>query len=193
LELELKGCKLALIKKPKTMRNRKPIIILAIAAAFVALSSFIFLKKGGVRTGDKAPDIQLVNPYEKTITLSSLKGKFVILDFWASWCIPCRRSNPELVSVYNKYVDKEFKNGKGLAVFSVSLDKNKGAWLEAIKTDGLVWQEHVCDFKGWDSPTAAQYGVDAIPSNFIIDGEGKVLGHNLHGEELTKLLDKNLK
>lgn len=136
-------------------------------------------------TGSVAADISLPDPDGKTQTLSSLRGKIVLLDFWAGWCGPCRRENPNLVAAYAKYHDKGFE------IFQVSLDKNKPEWLAAIKQDGLNWI-HVSDLKFWNSPVARLYGVESIPANFLLDKDGKIIGSNLRGaaldEELAKLL-----
>src|SRR5438309_11589988 len=103
--------------------------------------SFTHHKKTGIKIGDTAPEIVLNDPQGKVLKLSSLRGKYVILDFWASWCGPCRLANPDLVQTYRKYYSKVFQNGSGLAIYSVSLDKDKESWTAAIKSDNLYWQE----------------------------------------------------
>ncbi|MCX6225711.1 MAG: redoxin domain-containing protein [Bacteroidia bacterium] len=134
--------------------------------------------------GSVAPDISLPDPDRKTQTLSSLRGKIVLLDFWAGWCGPCRRENPNLVAAYSKYHDKGFE------IFQVSLDKTKPEWIAAIQKDGLNWI-HVSDLKFWSSPVARLYGISSIPANFLLDKEGKIIGSNLRGaaleDELAKL------
>jgi len=161
-----------------------------------------------VQVGMPAPDISLPSPDGKTYSLSSLKGKIVLLDFWASWCGPCRRENPNVVQVYNKYKDQ------GFTVFSVSLDgiasnersryptqealdaqmkAQKQRWVDAIKKDGLPWPYHVSDLKKWECAPARTYGVNSIPRTFLIDREGKIAATNLRGaamieQELLKLL-----
>jgi thiol-disulfide isomerase/thioredoxin len=128
--------------------------------------------------GMPAPEITMNNPDDKPLSLSSLKGKVVILDFWASWCKPCRAANPFVVELYNKYKDK------GLDVFSVSLDFKKDAWLEAIAKDKLTWKNHVCDMKQWQSPVVALYGFSGIPFTCLIDKNGNIAGKNLEGPAL---------
>jgi thiol-disulfide isomerase/thioredoxin len=142
--------------------------------------------------GEKAPEIELTSNTGKKINLSELKGKVVLVDFWASWCGPCRRENPNVVEAFSKYHKSKFINAKGFEVFSVSLDKNEQAWLEAIKKDNLTWDSHVWD-KGGEF--AKQYHITSIPMAFLIDGEGKVVakGESLRGMGLHVEIEKLLK
>lgn len=140
-----------------------------------------------IQVGMAAPEISYPDPTGKVRSLSSLKGKVVLLDFWASWCRPCRNANPHVVEMYKKY------NAKGFEVFSVSLDRPDGkqAWINAIEQDGLIWPNHVSDLKFWDSAPAALYGVHSIPSTFLIGKDGKVVAVNPRNnleEELLKVL-----
>ena len=137
--------------------------------------------------GDVAPDIALSSPDGKRYSLADLKGKVVLLDFWASWCGPCRRENPAVVKVYDKYKDQ------GFTVFSVSLDGTTDRWKKAIAQDKLAWPYHVSDLKKWGSAPAKQYGVSSIPKTFMIDREGKIASIGLRGahaieKELKKIL-----
>ncbi len=129
-----------------------------------------------------APDISLPTPTGEIINLSSLKGKVVLLDFWASWCKPCRMENPNVVANYEKYKDK------GFTVYSVSLDENKAAWEKAITADNLSWGNHVSDLQGWSSSAAALYGVRSIPASFLLDENGSIVASNLRGPALEKKL-----
>ena len=127
-----------------------------------------------------APDFTLTTPDGKALTLSSLKGKVVLIDFWASWCGPCRKENPNLVKLYEKYKNKEF------TILSVSLDDNETAWKSAIEQDGLVWPNHVSDLKGWQSPMTQVYGFNSIPHTVLVSKDGKILGVGLRGELLEQ-------
>lgn len=141
-----------------------------------------------LNVGDKAPELAFNDPDGKTRKLSELKGKVVLIDFWASWCRPCRAENPNVVKTYNQFKDKTFKNGKGFEIFSVSLDQNKGAWVNAINADGLVWKNHVSDLQYWRSEGARIYNVSSIPATFLIDGDGVIIAKNLRGDALSKTL-----
>lgn len=140
-----------------------------------------------IKVGMPAPEISLSGPDGKVRSLSSLKGKVVLLDFWASWCGPCRKANPHVVDTYKKY------KSKGFDIFSVSLDRpdGKDKWVQAIQQDGLLWDNHVSDLKWWDSAPAATYGVRAIPKTFLIGRDGKIIAVNPRTnleEELLKVL-----
>jgi len=165
-------------------------------ALFKEMPNSIYYKKFHERvekiinltTGDPAPDFTLNDIAGNPISLSSLKGKVVLLDFWASWCRPCRIENPNLVKAYKKY------HAKGFEVLSVSLDgmpqqqKPKEDWLNAIEKDGLIWNTHISDLKGWESEAVGIYGVESIPFTLLIDREGIILGKNLRGPQLERKL-----
>jgi thiol-disulfide isomerase/thioredoxin len=142
----------------------------------------------GLNLGNLAPEIAQPDPTGKIIPLSSLRGKLVLIDFWASWCGPCRFENPNVVNAYREYKDKKFKGGKGFTIYSVSLDANAEAWKAGIAKDGLEWESHVSDLQGWGSVPAATYGVSGIPTNVLINEKGIIIGKNLRGEDLHKAL-----
>ncbi|WP_236676123.1 TlpA disulfide reductase family protein [Chryseolinea lacunae] len=139
------------------------------------------LKK--TKVGNGFIDFKQTDLDGKTVSLSSYKGNYVLLEFWASWCGPCRQENPNLKKEYELYKDKGFQ------VLGVSLDDNATKWKKAIEKDGLPWA-HVSDLKGWNNEAAVQYGVRAIPANFLIDPQGKIIARNLRGEELAKKLEE---
>ena len=144
------------------------------------------VQKGKPVVGSEAPDFSMADASGKQIALSSFKGKYVLIDFWASWCGPCRGENPNIVANYNKFKNKNF------TILGVSLDEDKTKWLEAIKKDKLLWTQ-VSDLKGWNSASVPLYGFDGIPYNVLIDPTGKIIATELRGEELGRKLGEILK
>lgn len=136
--------------------------------------------------GHIMPDFSQADTSGKLVSLSSLKGKYVLVDFWASWCVPCRAENPNLVKAFNIY-----KN-KGFTILGVSLDKNKESWLKAIHVDGLYWTQ-VSDLKYWDNDIAKKFNIRSIPQNILLDPAGKIIARNLRGDELNKTLTEIFK
>ena len=136
--------------------------------------------------GQPAPDITLNSPEGRPVSLSSLKGKYVLIDFWASWCGPCRQENPNVVKLYNRFKNKNFE------IFGVSLDKDKDNWVKAIEKDGLVWV-HVSDLQSWNSAGGRAYQINSIPATYLVGPKGEIVAKNLRGRELENTLEKLLK
>lgn len=141
-----------------------------------------YMQSPGYKTsvGAMAPELAFKNPEGKILKLSDLRGKVVLIDFWASWCGPCRRENPNVRRIYGLYHDKGFE------IYSVSLDRDGEAWKQAIQADKLVWPNHVSDLKQWQSEGAAIYGVRSIPATFLLDREGRIVAKDLRGEALER-------
>ncbi len=138
------------------------------------------------KIGTVLPEFKQNDANGKSISLSSLRGKYVLIDFWASWCGPCRAENPNVVKAFNTY------KAKGFTVLGVSLDQDKAKWLEAIKKDGLAWT-HVSDLKYWNNAVAQQFGIQSIPANFLINPKGVIIGRDLRGADLERVLAENVK
>ena len=142
-------------------------------------------KLGRVVVGSQAPVFAQADTLGHDVKLSDYKGKYVLLEFWASWCAPCRAESPNVLKAFDRY------NDKGFTVLSVSLDNDKAKWMDAIHHDGLRWQQ-VSDLKGWKNEVATLYGINAVPANFLIDPNGKIVAQNLRGEDLQTKLDELL-
>ena len=177
--------------------NFKKIILFSLVAIFISCSGTAqkteINKSTGIKIGDKSPELSYENPKGEILKLSELKGKMVLIDFWASWCGPCRRENPNIVNAYNNYYNKKFTHGDGFEVYSISLDTKQKAWVKAINDDNLFWKYHVSDLNGWNAAAAGIYQIRSIPSNVLLDKNGIIIAKNLKGTALHNFLKNNLK
>jgi len=169
-------------------------ISIILALFFLAGNSLYSQKKAnleGIEPGELAPEIMLPNVDGEDFQLSQLKGKLVLVYFWASWCAPCRKKAPDMLDVFEKYKETDFEDGEtGFEIVYVSLDKNEVAWKRSIEKDGIGAFIHIGDMKGWKGPTMKTYHIKRIPSNVLLDGEGKVLALNLSPQDLKKKLKR---
>ena len=155
----------------------------------VLFSYGLMAQNPSLHVGSSAPEISLSQPNGKVLSLSSLKGSLVLVDFWATWCAPCVKEQPELKAIYQQY-DKYVKEGK-FQILGVSLDKKKDSWEKAINSLKLTWPQ-VSDLKFWNSPVANTYGIEALPFNVIVDEKGNIAATNLHGKELANFIKEYL-
>lgn len=146
----------------------------------------------GTTLGLRSPEIELPGLEGETLRLSSLRGKLVLVDFWAAWCNPCRRENPELVKLYSKYNGASFTKGEGFEIFSVSLDRDEAAWKKAVEDDKLNWPYQAGDMKGAGTQPAQDYGIQMIPSSFLLDQHGVIIATNLRGDALAEKIESLL-
>merc|ERR1711879_101063 len=197
------GLVINIFENLKLYRNMSKVKVIAlIGLTAIVVSGFVITNnteteiqegaKIGLNVGDQAPELAYESPDGKVIKLSDLRGKMVLIDFWASWCGPCRRENPNVVGAYKEYKNMKFKGGDGFTIYGVSLDRDKSRWVDAIKKDDLSWDYHVSDLKQWKSEAAAKYQVRSIPSNVLIDGNGIIIEKNLRGQNLHVTLESLL-
>lgn len=170
-------------------------LLVALLLSCGATGAYAQFENTKIKVGEKAPELKFENPSGQTLDLAKIaKDRVVLLDFWASWCRPCRAANPRLVELYERYKDKSFKNAKkGFTIVSVSLDQKKDAWVKAIDDDKLTWEYHMSDLGGWQSKAADMYGVEFVPQAFLVSPDGKILAKYQMAEQAEADLQKLLK
>jgi peroxiredoxin len=160
-------------------------ILIIIYGSFSAINA----QSPGLEKGNKAPEISLPDLKGKEIPLSSLKGRMVLIDFWATWCSPCVEEQTDLARLYSKFKNSRFSSGKGFEIYGVSLDAKKPNWENFVRTKKINWIQ-VSDLKFWKSPVAKTYNIQELPFNILIDGNGMILAKNMHGTDLEKMISK---
>jgi peroxiredoxin len=169
--------------------------IFALAFALLLMggaSSTLTAQSTGLEIGNKSPEIKLPTTKGDTITLSSLKGKLVLIDFWGTWCAPCVQEQAELARLYKKYKQASFTNGNGFEIYGVALEAKKPNWENFVAKNKISWIQ-VSDLKFWRSPVARTYNIQELPFNILTDGQGVILAKNLHGADLEKGIGKYLR
>ncbi|HAH22776.1 MAG TPA: TlpA family protein disulfide reductase [Prolixibacteraceae bacterium] len=170
----------------------RTLILSVLILLFGSMISTLSAQSTGLEIGNKAPEIRLPTTKGDTVALSSLKGKLVLIDFWATWCSPCVEEQSQLAKLYSKYKQSVFTNGKGFEIYGVSLDAKKSNWENFIRTNKINWIQ-VSDLKFWRSPVAKTYNIQGLPFNVLIDDNGMILAKNLHGIDLEKQIGSFLK
>jgi thiol-disulfide isomerase/thioredoxin len=163
-----------------------------IAFASVLLFATCQQPQAGYVNGMTLPDITITDANGKSVSISDYRGNIVLLDFWASWCKPCRKANPKLVRLYEKYKHASFRNAERLVIISISIDNNREAWMKAIKEDGTEQFIHLSELNGWKSKAVDLYHIDAIPASFLLDENGIIIGKNLSEKDLDLILSKRV-
>jgi peroxiredoxin len=170
----------------------KNLILAPVLLIFYCSFSSALAQSPGLEPGNKAPEISLPALNVNEVALSSLKGKLVLIDFWATWCSPCVEEQTDLARLYRKYKNAGFSAGNGFEIYGVSLDAKKPNWENFVKTKKINWIQ-VSDLKFWKSPVAKTYNIQELPYNILIDGNGVILAKNLHGSDLEKAIAGYLK
>jgi len=172
-------------------------MLLTVGLAILVLVGFqigkkLYLKPKNI-TGEKAIEITGQLPDGTSFNLSDLKGKYILLDFWGSWCGPCRQSHPKLVSLYGRFNNQSFKDASGFEIVSVALERNAANWQNAIQSDGLIWPYHIMEAGSFDSPAVKAYSVKQIPTKFLINPDGIMMAVDPSFDQIAKLLEERRK
>jgi thiol-disulfide isomerase/thioredoxin len=156
-------------------------------------AGYYFYKLPKYNNGQKAPQFEASLINGEVFNLSDLEGKYVLIDFWGSWCGPCRRENPDLVELYNKYNNSTFADASGFEVISIGVENREASWKKAIKKDGLEWPYHIAQMDRFESPIVSQYGVKEIPTKYLLNEKGEIIGVNLDIAEIDRMLERRKK
>ncbi len=168
-------------------------LFIALIAAFILyfIGSYLY-KKPKFRTGEKIPTIEAQLMDGSDFSLTSLKGKYVLVDFWGSWCPPCRQENPELVKLYKKFNDKKFQKADGFEILSIAIEQSEKSWKSAIAKDGLDWPFHIVQLDRFNSPLPKEFGVREIPTKYLLNEKGQIISVNATVDVLDKMLTERM-